>query len=515
MHPLTEGALKNTYGIPVYQEQVMQVAKDMAGFTPGEADTLRKAMGKKIAKLMAELRVKFVEGSVKKGVEQKTAEAIFTQFEEFAAYGFNKSHAACYALIAYQTAYLKAHFPDCFMAALLNTDCQLIDRVTIEVEECRRMGLEVLPPDVNESFKLFSVVKGTNKLRFGLLAIKGLGEDIVEGIYRERKASGPFKDLADFATRITHKAFNRKSLESLIRSGALDGFGDRNALYFNIDTILDYHRRVTEETSSGQTNLFAVVSTGKTTATPLQLKPAPPATERDILLWEKELLGLYVSAHPFKEYAERLQGLFTPLNILASKLKEKSVRIGGMLTASKKILTKNNEPMVFGKLEDLTGDIEVVVFPRIYRDKPEVWEGDHALVVAGRVQEKEGELKFLVESAYEITPDNIDDIAKYIDNSGARKNEAREPSNSTDPRGAARDHAQAVTLYLRAQLPETILHKLRHVLDQHPGRFAVYFAVDNAGGKQKILSSYKIAYDELISKELEAILGTGTVRVET
>ncbi len=506
IHPLTESALANTYGIPIYQEQVMQVAKDMAGFTGGQADTLRKAMGKKIAKLMAEMRTKFIEGSIGNGVPKEKAEAIFTQFEEFAAYGFNKSHAACYALIAYQTAYLKAHYPDAFMAALMNSDISNLDRITIEIEECRRMGLEVLPPDINESFRGFAVFKGSNKVRFGLLAIKGIGEDVVETLYQERKKNGPYESLEDFVTRVTGKHINRRSLESLIKSGALDRFGDRNLLFFNIETILEFQKRMGSEASSGQFNLFAssssVITTGR-----LNLKPAPPAATRDILSWEKELLGLYVSAHPFKEYGDQLAGLFTPINKLGEHKKDKSVRTGGMFTQAKKILTKNNEPMVFTKLEDTTGDIEAVIFPRVYKEKPELWEADKAVVLSGRVQEKDGELKFLVETGYEITPDNIEEIAKYITQPGGV---AHETAIETAPK-----QIQAVTVHLRAHLPQTILLKLRTVFDGHPGQYRVYFSVDNAGGQQKILSSYRIKYDELVAKELEAILGTDTVKVET
>ncbi|HEU0050696.1 MAG TPA: DNA polymerase III subunit alpha, partial [Patescibacteria group bacterium] len=505
MHPLTENALKNTYGIPIYQEQVMQVAKDMAGFTGGQADTLRKAMGKKIAKLMAEMKEKFISGSVKNGVSEKIAADIFQQFEEFAAYGFNKSHAACYALVAYQTAYLKAYYPECFMAALLNSDSTNLDRITIEVEECRRMDMEVLPPDVNESFRLFSVVKGTNKIRFGLSVIKGLGEEVAEAIYRERKQNGLYKDLADFAARISHKAFNRRSLEALIRCGALDRFGDRNVLYFNIDTILDYHRRLTQEASSGQFSLFSFAG-GKTERAPLVLKPAPPSTQRERLAWEKELLGLYVSAHPFKEYGERLAGLFTPVCELAQKKKDKNVRIGGMLTAAKKILTKNNDPMMFCKLEDASGDIEVVVFPRVYRDKPEIWESDRAVVVSGRVQEKDNELKFIAETGYELTPDNIDEVAKYISRGGL---------NGMGETAAAPRITQAVNLYLRAQLPASLLQKVKIMLDQHPGQYRVFFTIDQPAGKQKVLTNYKIAFDEVIAKEIEALLGPDTVKAET
>ncbi len=505
-HPLTESALKETYGIPVYQEQVMQVSKDMAGFTPGEADTLRKAMGKKIAKLMAELKVKFIDGSVKNGVDRPTAEEIFKQFEEFAAYGFNKSHAACYAMIAYQTAYLKAHYPDAFMAALLNSDCQNIDRVTIEVEECRRMNMEVLPPDVNESFKLFSVVKGTKNIRFGLLAIKGLGEDVADEIYRERKEHGDYKDLSDFAKRTSPiKSFNRRSLEALIKSGALDRFGDRNKLFFNMEALLDYQKRLAREQETGQKNLFSM--NAEENAHPLlQLRDAPPASTRDILSWEKELLGLYVSAHPFEEIHEKLKDYFIPIANLKDHKKEKKVRIGGVLTSAKKILTKNNETMAFCKLEDMENDIEVVVFPRVFSEKPLLWEEDTAVTVFGRVQERNDELKFIAEGGFEITPDNIDDITRgtrHEKKKGAEESEVKEKPE------------QAVTLYLRAQLPQTVLYKLRAVFDEHPGQYVVYFLVDQSQGQRKILSSYRIAFDELIAKQLEEILGTDTVRMET
>lgn len=515
IHPLTENALKTTYGLPIYQEQVMQVAKDMAGFTGGQADTLRKAMGKKIAKLMAEMRTKFIDGSLANGVPKEKAEAIFTQFEEFAAYGFNKSHAACYALIAYQTAYLKAHFPDAFMAALMNSDISNLDRITIEVEECRDIGLEVTPPDINESFRGFAVVKGTNKIRFGLLAIKGIGEDVVETIYQERKARGPYKNLEDFVTRVTGKHINRRSLESLIKSGALDRFGDRNQLYFNIEAILEYQKRVTQEANSGQFNLFALSPT--TLSQPaLTLKPAPPAATRDILIWEKELLGLYISAHPFKDFAHQLEGMVTEIKDLASKTKEKSVRTAGFITQAKKILTKNGEPMVFTKLQDMGGEIEAVIFPRVYKEKPELWESDKAVVLSGRVQLKDGEPKFLVETGYEITQDNIELVRQQFQ--GITHNAQRiTPEGEDVTRNALRDTPKptdAVTIHLRAHLPETILYKLRAVLDAHPGRFRVYFAVDNAGGQQKILSSYKITFDEMIARELETILGPDTVKVE-
>jgi DNA polymerase-3 subunit alpha len=579
-HPLLENALKNTYGIPVYQEQVMQVSKDMAGFTGGQADTLRKAMGKKIAKLMKEMRKKFIAGSVGNGVQESIAEQIFNQFEEFAAYGFNKSHAACYAMIAYQTAYLKAHFPACFMAGLLNSDCNNIDRVTIEVDECRRMGMVVLAPDVNESFPRFAVVKETVEgqgggrwavgggtesdkvkptLRFGLLAIKGLGEDMVEAVVHERKKNGAFKDIADFASRVPGKAFNKKSLEALIKSGALDRFGERNQLLFNTDALLEYHKRVEQEADSGQFNLFATASSGPNQI--LRLKPAPPATRRETLVWEKELLGLYVSEHPFREISGRLGSYFTPVSRLPELKKQKTVRCGGIITDAKKIFTKNNEPMVFATLEDLSGSVEVVVFPRVYNDKPDVWQADRLLCVTGRPQEKDGEMKILAESGFEITPENIGQLealraetsggqaGRRAGGQGEEEGDQDTGSSVQPPVGAhgvrpaeqelqpadalegdevggsdlARPPAcpparpssdpAPITLHLRAHLPDTILHRLREACDRRPGQHPVYFLIDDERGPQTIQSSYRIAFDDAIAKELEAILGRDTVKV--
>jgi DNA polymerase-3 subunit alpha len=536
MHPLLENALGNTYGIPVYQEQVMQVSKDMAGFTGGQADTLRKAMGKKIAKLMAEMREKFIQGSVANGVEKSIAEAIFQQFEEFAAYGFNKSHAACYALIAYQTAYLKAHWPECFMAALMNSDSANLDRITIEVEECRRMGLKVLPPDLNESFAGFSVVKssvnkeyavqvgeefGTPTIRFGLVAIKGLGTDVVESIVRERKAGGKFKDLASFLSRVKGKVVNRKSLESLIRSGALDRFGDRNQLLFNIESLLEFHRNQEKEEASGQVNLFSSALSAAPAAT-LQLRPAPPADQRELLMWEKELLGLYVSGHPFKAYAERLAGLAWPIRDLRQRLKDKSVRIAGVVTQAKKIRTKNNENMVFAEIEDLTGKCEAIVFPRTLQETAACWDVDRILVVTGRPQDKDGSLKVLAETAYQVTPDNIDEIVGHRGSgTGAKEADAGQdpgffPGKTGEPESAPSNgpaDSQALTLHVRATLPETVILRLRRIFDEKRGPYPVYFLIDDVDGQRRIKSSAKIGWSEEIVREIEGILGPGTVKI--
>jgi len=524
-HPLLENALKNTYGIPVYQEQVMQVSKDMAGFTGGEADTLRKAMGKKIAELMVKMRTKFIDGSVANGVDRPIAEQIFKQFEEFAAYGFNKSHAACYAMIAYQTAYLKAHYPECFMAALMNSDIGNIDRITIEVEECRRMGTNVLSPDVNESFAGFGVVKedldkGMSTIRFGLQGIKGLGEDVANTIVRERKDNGPYKDITDFASRIPGKYFNKKSLEVLIKSGALDRFGERNELLFNVDTLLEFHRRIESEAASGQNSLFA--DSAIDVSTSVKLKAAPPATQKEKLAWERELLGLFLSEHPFKETAERLKGYFTPIIDLPKHKKDKSVRCGGIFADVKTIYTKNNEQMAFAKLEDLSGHVEAVVFPRVYKEHIATVETDKIVCVTGRPQEKDGEMKILVETCYEITEDNIDQVKASVpeaaipdENIEFRISNIENGASDNGQRAAGtapKSRPSSITLHLRNNLPDTILFRLRECCDKHPGPHEVYFKIDDERGPRVIKSSYRIAFNDELAKEIEAMLGPDTVR---
>ncbi|MFA5129948.1 MAG: DNA polymerase III subunit alpha [Patescibacteria group bacterium] len=515
-HPLLENALANTYGIPVYQEQVMQVSKDMAGFTGGEADTLRKAMGKKIAELMGKMREKFIDGSIKNGVSKPIAESIFTQFEEFAAYGFNKSHAACYAMIAYQTAYLKAHYPEAFMAALMNSDIGNIERITIEVEECRRMGLNVSPPHVNESFAGFGVVKDSlgrkdmlPTIRFGLHAIKGLGEDVAEIMVRERKNGGAYKDSTDFATRIPGRAFNRKSLEVLIKSGALDCFGERNALLFNIDGLLAFHKQVEQEAASGQSSLFGSMPETHT----MSMKPAPPSSRRDILAWERELLGLFLSEHPFKETAEQLRGYFLPLGDIYQHRKEKSVRCGGVLVETKKIYTKNGDPMQFAKLEDMTGSVEAVIFPRVFKEYESILQTDALMCMTGRPQEKDGEMKLLVDTCFPITPSAIAQMRATLPEDAVPKEEegtVRSPQTTVGERPGPR-----VILHVRTTLPDTIIHKLRECYQNHPGDHDVYFKIDDERGQRLVRSSARIAFDDAVTKELESILGAGTVTVSS
>ncbi len=416
LHPVLEPILADTYGVAIYQEQVMRIAQDLAGFTLGEADILRKAMGKKIMKLIQEQKVKFVNGAVAKGVDKKVAEQVFAFIEPFAGYGFNRSHAACYALIGYQTAYLKAHYPAAFMAALMTSDQAHVERIAIDVKECKALGISVLPPDVNESFKDFAVVPGDDpsapsrgeKIRFGLNAIKGVGHDVAQAIVTERKARGAYQDLTDFVTRLAGKTLNKKSLESLAKVGAFDAFADRATILGNMDRILAFAKEIVRSQSSAQGSLFGESLFGDAKIT---LQPVDRSDKRAELDWEKELLGLYVTGHPARTFEKYISHITQPIGALTPDDDEKTVAIGGIVVAQQKIITKKGQQMLFVTLEDTTGAIEALVFPKKYDETKSLWEDGAALIVKGRISTKDGETKLLMEEATPLT-DNA--VAEHV-----------------------------------------------------------------------------------------------------
>ncbi|HPW44127.1 MAG TPA: DNA polymerase III subunit alpha, partial [bacterium] len=424
LHPKLEPILAKTYGVAIYQEQVMQIARSLAGFTMGQADVLRKAMGKKIAKLLAEQKEKFIAGCVNNGVSQTLAEKVFSFIEPFAGYGFNRSHAACYAMVAYQTAYLKAKYPTAFMAALLAADQQNSDRVAIEIDECRHMGIEVCQPDINQSFDSFTVVNEAlvdkPTIRFGLLAIKNVGEHIAEVIKDERKTNGHYQDIADFLRRITDKDLNRKSLESLIKAGAFDAWHDRQQLVDNLDILLKYNKDSNQNRLSGQNSLFAGVSGVE--HQPLVLRSAPPVNRQTKLGWERELLGLYITEHPFVDFKKQLGSALTPIKDLAALNNEQNVTIGGMVVSSKKIMTRANQSMLFVKLEDETGSTEVIVFPTLLATSGEVWQDGQAILCQGTISDKDNERKILADKAIYLTLDNLtDQLATFRELPGQKR----------------------------------------------------------------------------------------------
>jgi len=412
-HPLLESALKNTYGIIVYQEQVMQVSKDMAGFTGGEADTLRKAMGKKIASLMSQMKVKFIEGSVKNGVDRKIAEKVYKDFETFAQYAFNKSHSACYALISYWTAYLKAHFPAAFMAALMTSDYGNMDRIAIEIDECQRMGIEVLPPNVNESFAEFGVVKETGKISFGLKAVKNVGMGPIEAIIAARKEGGKFTSVEDFARRVSNSEVNKKMLESLAKCGAMEDFGDRATLLANVERILSYATKSQGTASNGQIDLFG--GTGVEMPA-LKLEPAPKMKMSEKLKFEKDLLGIYISEHPMSEYKEQLLKLnVNPIVDLTEEMSNQTVKIGGVLSNVQKIMTRTKQLMYFCWFEDSVSKTELIVFPKVIEETPDLWVVGNVLLIRGKVSTKDNQVKVIVDKAIKLEGNMGDAEIQVID----------------------------------------------------------------------------------------------------
>ena len=396
LHPKFEDALKQTYGILVYQEQFMQISKDFAGFTGGQSDTLRKAVGKKKIDLMRKMRAEFIEGAVShSGSDPALAEKFWVQLEEFANYCFNKSHAACYGLISYWTAYLKAHYPDAFMAALMTSDQNNIDRLAIEINECKHMDITVLPPDVNEGFVEFAIVPGKSEIRFGMAAVKGVGVGAVEEILRSRDQGGKFVSIEDFAKRVAVGRFNKKAWESLIKSGGFDSLGDRSDLLFNLETIQAFASKLQKEALSGQTDLFGGLSDASNIQPTMTMSPSPiKYSDREQLAWERELMGLYISAHPLDNYDDFFEEQTVPLMQITLDYDGKSVTIGGLISTIRTIITKNGSKMAFVGIEDKTGESEIIVFPNLYEKIGPKLVQDSVIRVDGKIngRNKDGNL---------------------------------------------------------------------------------------------------------------------------
>ncbi|MDP2741691.1 MAG: DNA polymerase III subunit alpha, partial [bacterium] len=399
LHPKLEPILKETQGICIFQEQLMKIAQEVCGFTLGEADVLRKAVGKKIPELLLAQEEKFINGAIKNGVAKKIADELWEWILPFANYGFPKAHAAAYAMIAYQTAYLKSHYPVEFMASVLTSEKADIERIAVLIDECKKMEVEVLPPNINESLKNFTVVPNQNKIRFGLLAIKNVGANITDAIAEERKNNGPYKSIGDFIYRVQSKDLNKKSMEALIKAGAFDAFAERNQLLTNLEKLLEIARENQKTRQNGQIGLFAST---KMSNNDIKLQEAKPAGNFERLTWEKELLGLYVSSHPLNDYKK----LFATKTFAISKINEsvvdKKVVLGGIISGIKKIITKTGKPMIFMKLEDLTAKTEVVVFPNLLERNPEALQENKIVFVAGRIDNRNGEIKIVADDVQEI-----------------------------------------------------------------------------------------------------------------
>lgn len=399
LHPKLESILKNTYGICLYQEQLMKIAQDLGGFSLSEADVLRKAVGKKIKKLLDQQKEKLVQGMIKNKISANVSEKIWQWIEPFARYGFNKSHSTCYAMIAYQTAYLKTHWPIAFMTALLNAEKGDIERIAFLINECQKMKIKILPPDVNESLDNFTIVN-EKIIRFGLGAIKNVGENVIQSIVQARDKSGRFKSISDLVRRVKDKDLNKKSLESLIKSGALDELGERGQLLNNLDIILDYARQEQKTAQNGQIGLFGKLESSNFSE--IKLRPSSPVSQIEKLSWEKELLGLYVSEHPINYWRDKIKNRAIFPSQISKDLVGQQTNVGGIITKIHKIITKSGKPMLFVTIEDNLKKIEVVVFPTKLEKTLEIWQDGQAIVVAGRIDDKDGQLKIICDRAGKV-----------------------------------------------------------------------------------------------------------------
>ncbi len=508
LDPRLKDILDKSYGIMTYQDDVLLTAIHIAGYNWEEADKLRKAMGKKIPEEMMKQEEKFLKGCVKGGTTEQKARQLWELIKPFAAYGFNKAHAAAYGMVAYQTSYLKANWPAEYMAAVLTAESGDADTVASVVTECGKMGMAVLPPDVNSSDTDFTYIDDKN-IRFGLNGIKNLGTDVAHAIIAEREKNGPYLSIADLAGRIGSKNFNKKSLESLIKAGALDSLGERNYFLGGIDAILAYHKRAVQDADSGQSNLFGAVGE-KSVRGELKLAPMPPATKRERLAWERELLGLYVSEHPFKEYDDFFGPTLTRVNEIRKHSGSKGLfAVGGIIMDVRVIYTKKkNEPMAFVKLEDTTGTVEVVVFPSAYKDNHSLLVKDTAVMVEGKYDEKEGETKVLAEKLTLLTSETVQQVRNLLSYSGAQRF-AEVPFAGPGALSAEKSH---ICIAVPPTMPPSMANELKRVFAENPGGRRVFLMVKDKAGAKKIETSFSIAFSGDAVSKIEKLVGRGAVQ---
>ena len=512
LHPGLENSLKNTYGILIYQEQFMQISKEWCGFTGGQADTLRKAVGKKKVDLMKKVKPDFIKGAIEVGgATEEIAETFWSQLLDFANYCFNKSHAACYALIAYWTAYLKAHFPDAFMAALMTADMRWTDRLAIEIAECKRMGLKVLGPDINQSYGDFGIVGGENTIRFGLSGIKNMGKSLVEDIViPERDKNGPFKSICDFAKRVDSTKFNKKSWESAIKTGAFDRFGaSRSDLLFNLESIQGYGAKIQKDVGSGQTDLFGMM--GEAGVVPeVEIKPAPVQhPEKEQLLWERDLMGLYLSAHPLDKYDTYFEEQTHPMSLITAENDNKIVTIGGIITNIRTILTKKGDKMAFVKIENKTNETEFIVFPSVFAECGGKLEVDNVVRVKGKVNAKDKDGR--ITSDVKILAEGVELISDEI-LEGYKSTGTKLASPVSAPASGKRRYGKssAERVYkengARSETPVTETPRVLKEPPKDPRKERLYILIKNPDDTKVLTSIRKIADLYLGMQEVVLVL---------
>ena len=510
-HPALEPILNVTYGCMVYQEQVMQIVRDLAGYSLGRADLVRRAMGKKKLDVMAKEREYFIHGQtdeqgnvlipgcVRNGIDEQSANKIFDEMAEFAKYAFNKSHAAAYAVVAYRTAYLKTYYPAEFMAATLNSFLGNLDKIPEYIVECKRLNIEILKPSINKSFTKFTV--NDNKIRFGLGSVKNVGTSAVETIVQEREKNGEFKSFTDFAERMQGEAVNKKCIESLIKSGAFDELGEtRHTLLNSFEGVLDTISGETKKSIEGQVTMFDIASQETTEKHKYTLNKAEEYDERELLDMEKEMLGIYISGHPLAKLQEKIKANTNINTLQMISMKEendfskdgKQVKYAGIITSVKKKYTKNNTIMAFVTVEDLYGSTEIIVFDSCYNRSSAVLLEDNIVLVDGRLSIRE------------------EDDVKIVANS------------ITDFETVAKQAQETETVMKQEQRPKVLILDIQNASEEQKSRLrgAIRFFMGDRNNiaikvqdKEGLKPCGAIYLNEEILKEFKEILGEENVKI--
>ena len=499
-HQALKDILEETYGVIVYQDQVLLIVRALAGYSLGQADIFRKAMGKKIAKVMQKERQNFVKGAEKNGIDEELALEIFSLIEPFAGYAFNKAHSVSYALIAYETAYLKANYPVEFMCALFNTYSTNTDKVRSFFAECRRLNITVLQPDINKSNSEFTIepLNGKAAIRFGLAAIKNVGQNAVQPIIEARHECGPFQSIEDFCRRTDLRSVNRKVLESLIKTGAMDCLAPRGALLHTISQIISLSQHEQQQKESGQTSMFDLW--GDSVAMPLPSLDLEDieSTPKEKLEWEKELMGVFFAEHPLTSIASSLSDTITAFcGQINEDMVGDNVTIAGMVTAVRQLYTKDGRSFCIATLEDLDGSIEVTVWSKVYEESKDLWIENEVLLVEGKVRAREDQINI-----------NCQHVQQY---------EAEEKTNNNGT-AAQVQLKHRITLIIKendeAEQSVVELNKVMDLLDLYHGEDIFHLVIDR-GENKTFMELPQAGFCPELEKEIVAILGKKNVRVET
>lgn len=524
LHESLEPILGETHGVMVYQEQIIKLLQLVAGYTPGEADLVRKAIGKKKRDIMMAEKPKFVAGCIKQGLTKINAEKLWAQIQPFADYSFNKAHATCYAQISYWTAYLKAHYPDAFMAALMTSDQDDIERLGIEINECRYMNLAVQNPDINESFVEFAIVPNEQTIRFGMAAVKGVGTGAVEEILRARE-DGKFVSIADFARRVSTRKVNRKAWESLVKAGGFDALGDRSDILFNLDTILSSASKLQKEALAGQADLFGGLESAVATPEIILEKSPEKHSDKERLTWERELLGLYLSAHPLDKYDAYFEEQCVPFRSLLVEHDKKAVIVGGVVSTIRQIVTKSGSKMAFMKLEDKSGEGEIVVFPNLYDEIGSSLIQDVVVRVSGKISSTDkagnnlGEAKVIADEITIVSDSELDNYQatgkkmKTPKSKVMKEDTAAKTESIYSYQPVQEAPIQKLYVHVRNPNDHEKLKQLKQFLNQHPGKSEIILVLGEDKGSA-IRLPFLIEPNELLTATISELYGSDCVALK-